>query len=116
MFFRKYNFSKDIPFSFLSLVSLLPLFFKLSPSLSCLFSFFHSFSLLLLSLSFILYHSYFKFSYILTEIWLCPSEGYNASFHGGSIENNTSGAANLESVFESCADSRWRSCSYIDGA
>lgn len=43
-------------------------------------------------------------------------KGYNASFHGGSIKNNTSRAANLESVFEPCAYSRRRSCSHINGA
>lgn len=95
------------------LFSLFPLSLSLSLfplSFSSLFLFYP-----FLDFSFIL-HFCFNFSYILTEIWLCPSEGYNASFHGGSVKNNTSGAANMESVFEPCTHSRRRSRSDIDGA
>lgn len=37
-------------------------------------------------------------SHILTEVWLCPSEGYNALLHGISLKNYTKGKTNLEGI------------------
>lgn len=35
---------------------------------------------------------------MLTKVWLCPSEGYNAVLHGVSVKNHNEGKANLEGV------------------
>lgn len=53
-------------------------------------------------------------SYAHTEVWLCPSEGYNAPLYGSPIKNNTSRTADMESLLEPCTNSRWRSDCHTD--
>lgn len=46
---------------------------------------------------YIIYFWFYK-SHVLTEVWLCPSEGYNALLHGISLKNHIEGKADLESI------------------
>lgn len=49
------------------------------------------------SIDMLLIFEFYK-SHILTEVWLCPSEGYNALLHGISLKNYTKGKTNLEGI------------------
>lgn len=52
---------------------------------------------------------------ILIEVWLCPSEGYNAPLHGGSVKTDTWGKADVDGLLKPGADSRWCGDRNTDG-